>query len=212
MTHWVHKSETIKRIQEKVHYGLFIHTLLGKFRYKGINIRPYYLVREQLVEHFGKKFDTGFDEFEIGFLKSKDMAFASYSRNVHEKAYLKRLDEGKKCFGVKFNGELAALMWVDLEKCNFQSEMFSLQQNEAYLYDTWTSNDFRGKGIAPYMRYQCYKALNKLYRNKFYSITEYFNTPAVKFKKRLGAKNIKLRLFVELFRKYNRTFEIKRYE
>lgn len=206
--------EIIGKIWSKSHHGLLINTLRVKLALKGIIIQPYFLVQEQLFENLGKQFETGFEEFETGFLEPEDMCSVSTSRKWSrtEKHYLKLLEEGKKCFGVKCNSELAAFMWVDLKECNFDSNRFALKQDCAYLFDAWTLEHFRGRRIAPYMRYQCYKALNQLGRNKYYSITEYFNTPAAKFKKRLGAKNIKLGLVIKLFGKYHWVWELKRYE
>jgi len=197
--------ERIGKIWSTYRHGLLINTFRIKLALKGIRIQPYFLVREQLFENLGKQFETGFEEFETVFLEPEDMCAVSASRKwgLTEKHYLKLLEEGKKCFGVKCNSELAAFMWVDLKECNFEGNRFALKQDWAYLYNAWTLEHFRGRRIASYMRYQCYKALNQLGRNKYYSITEYFNTPAAKFKERLGAKNIKLGLAIGLFGKYN---------
>ena len=70
---------------------------------------------------------------------------------------------------------------------------------------------YRGKGIAPYIRYQLYKELTKLGRNKLYSISDFFNAPAIKFKKKLNAKSHKLILFIEIFNKWRFSLLIKKY-
>jgi hypothetical protein len=77
----------------------------------------------------------------------------------------------------------------------------------------WTPADipYRGKGIAPYIRYLGYKELERLGRTRLYSISIYFNTPAVNFKKKLGAEFLELRLRVRLFRKWERDVRVKKY-
>lgn len=206
--------DRIGRIRNIYRYDLLTKTILEKLAFRGIKIQPYFIVQEQLFEHLGKQFETGFEDFETGFLEPEDMPFVSTSRNwnLPTEFYLKKLKEGQKCFGVKCRGELAAFMWVDLREFNYEGDKFTLKQDEAYFYDAWTLDRFRGKRIAPYMRYQCYRALGQVGRKKFYSLTEYFNTPAAKFKERLGAKNIKLGIFIKLFEKRCWTFKLKRYE
>ena len=88
---------------------------------------------------------------------------------------------------------------------------FPLKDNEAYLFDAYTLMHFRGKGLAPYIRYQCYKELAKSDRHKLFSISNYFNTPSIKFKNKLNAKFLELRLSVELFRKWSFDLHLKKY-
>ena len=206
----INTQEIIGKIWTKSRHGLLTNILLGKLADIGIRIQPYFLVKEQLFENLGKQFETGFEGFEAGFLKPEDMC--SLSTNPNLGLYLKRLEEGKKCFGVKYNSEIVALMWVDLKECTFEGNRFALKQDWAYLNNAWALEHFKGRSIAPYMRYQCYKALNQLGRNKYYSITEYFNKSAAKFKNKLGAKNIKLCVYINFFGKYQWTWELKHYE
>ena len=48
-------------------------------------------------------------------------------------------------------------------------------------------------------------------RDKLYSISDSFNSPAVTFKKKLNAKKLKLILFVEFFNKFKRSYTLKSY-
>lgn len=48
------------------------------------------------------------------------------------------------------------------------------------------------------MRYRFYEELARLGRTRCYSITICFNAPATRFKEKLGAHVLELRLFVEL--------------
>ena len=48
-------------------------------------------------------------------------------------------------------------------------------------------------------------------RVKCYSYSDLFNTPSIRFKKKLNAKILELGLYVELFKKYHWNWTIKRY-
>ncbi len=157
--------------------------------------------------------EKGFDEYDIVPLGSEDIRTISTipGRFVSGEELFRRLKEGKKCLGVKHHGEVTAFTWYDLDEFNFKGYTFPLKENEAYLFDTYTLISFRGKGIAPYMRYQCYKELANLGRHKLYSITERFNTPAVKFKEKLNAKLLELYVYIELFKKWHFHSRLKKY-
>ena len=75
-----------------------------------------------------------------------------------------------------------------------------------YVYE-----NYRGKGIAPYLRYQCYKLLEKEGVNTFYSISEYFNFSAIKYQKKFNAKPLELCLSIKLFKINIWNFTLKKY-
>jgi hypothetical protein len=75
----------------------------------------------------------------------------------------------------------------------------------------YTRDSYRGKNLAPYLRYKSYEMLKQIGRDKLYSVSDYFNSPAVKFKKKLNTKKIKLILFIQLFNKLHWTFTLKSY-
>ncbi len=88
---------------------------------------------------------------------------------------------------------------------------FPLKNDEAYLFRARTMNAYRGKNLAPFLRYELYKKFAEMGYNQFYSITEYFNAPAAKFKKKLNAQNIKLCFYLGLFHKRLFNVTIKEY-
>ena len=122
------------------------------------------------------------------------------------------LKEGKKCYGAKYKGQIVAFTWVSLDESNYEWHKLQLKENEAYLFDMHTAKAFRGKNIAPYLRYQSYRVLKNMGRNKFYSISQFFNTPSKKFKKKLNAKFLGLHLTIRLFKKYKWNWKLKDYK
>jgi hypothetical protein len=75
----------------------------------------------------------------------------------------------------------------------------------------YTMDDFRGKNLAPYLRYKSYEILKELGRDKIYSVSVLFNSSAIRYKEKLNAKNLKLILYIELFKKLKWSITLKNY-
>ncbi len=169
------KMYYLKHIRDKFKYNPFMRVVQDGLTKMGIRISPYYLVLEGLFNKSLPDFEKGFNEYEIGFLREEDMKEISVipgpDRTFSEKDLLLRLKEGKKCLGIKYRGKIVAFTWFGLVEFGSKFLRFALKDDEAYLFDAYTLMSFRGKGLAPYMRYQCYKELARLGRYKLYSFT-----------------------------------------
>ena len=119
------------------------------------------------------------------------------------------LEGTEKCIALKYKDEIAAFMWINLIEFKYKSIVVPLKSNEAYLTDMFTVEGYRGKNIAPYLRYKSYEMLKEMGRNVLYSISICFNTPAVRFKEKLDAKKVNLILVIQLFRKYHTIIKLK---
>lgn len=179
----------------------------------GISINPFYLVLEGLDNGMSPHLETGLEEYEVAFLGPEDMKVIANIplRKISAEKLLQRLRDGDKCLGVKKDGELAAFTWFRFNTYTFCDEQIILKENEAYLFDAHTFLSFRGQGLAPYVRYQCYKELCKMGKTQLYSISLYFNRQSINFKKKLNAKFIKLSLFVSIFQKWRFKIPLKTY-
>jgi len=153
-------------------------------------------------------------DYWLGFFGPEEIkTLAAGERRIHSEAQLlSMLEDGKTCLGVKIGGQVAASMWIDLQEVNCNGYRFPLHDDEAYLFDIYTMKSFRGKGVAPYLRHESYKALRKMGRYKYYSFSDSFNAPSLRFKKKLGAKFLLLGLHVKLFNRFGYNWVIKRYE
>jgi GNAT superfamily N-acetyltransferase len=182
--------------------GLVPQILIDVLAKMRIFVQPYHLVAEG-IRNAGPRPAAGkFTEFEFGFLGPQDMpAIASIpGRGLSLAQLLSRLQEGKLCFGAKYHGEVVAFTWWNLTEGTIWSHpIFPLKEHEAFLFDAYTLERFRGMGIAPYLRYCCYEELAKLGRDRCYSTTAVWNPSAAKFKKKLGAQVLELGVFVNLF-------------
>lgn len=181
----------------------------------GISVRPYYIYEERLSDVRISEWDGRFDAYELGFLDTQDMKVISSIpfRNASSLGQLLlRLREGKRCFGMRDGDKLVAFTWCDFNRFNFESVCFDLAEDEAYLFDMYTLAAYRGRGVAPYLRYQIYRKLDLMGKRILYSVSDCFNTPAVKFKLKLNARIIELGLLVELFGKWRFNRRIKKYQ
>jgi hypothetical protein len=202
-----------KYIYSKARYSHPLRLVVDGLWKMGVQLRPFYVFQEGMSDAGINELETGLDEHEVGFLGAGDMEVISGfpSRNTSLDRLLQRLKEGKRCLGMKRRGELIAFVWCDFEACSFEGFRFDLSEDEAYLYDMYTLEPYRGKGVAPYLRYQCYRELDILGKRKLFSVSDYFNTPAVKFKLKLNARIIELGLLIDLFGKWKLTRSMKKY-
>ena len=171
-----------------------------------------YLVREGISEEDGQNIKPKLDPCEVDFLKPSEMKIISSSLEVSEteNVLLKRLSEGQLCIGIKHHNDIAAYMWCNLRECTYIR--YNLGEDEVYLWDARTISSYRGKSLAPYLRVELYRHLRQMGRTKFISLTNYFNTPAIRFKEKLNAKPEKLYLSIRLFKKYERAILLRSYK
>ncbi len=206
----------LKYIWTKVRYRPFAGIIFDGLTKMGVRISPYYIILEGLRDKSVQHFKKGFDEYDIGFLSSKDMAEISTipgpDRPFSELDLLQRLKKGQKCLGIKHSERIVAFRWFHLNNIDCSFCKISLKEDEAYLFDSYTIISCRGKGLAPYVSYQCYKELARLGRYNLYSIVECINTPSIKFKMKLNAEIIELCLYVELFKKWRFNTRLKSYK
>jgi len=189
-----------------------MHTISHKIGQKGIRI--YYLIQEGANPVSLPGFKGNIEEFTFDFIDPADLETVEENNEFKGKKddFQKKLDNGYKCFCAKHQGQIVAYSWFDFEECRFIDPLFKLNKSEAYLFDLYTLESYRGKNIAPYLRSEGYKALNGMGKDTFYSISECFNAPAVKFKNKLNAKFLGTYLLIDLFRKWKWNLKIKEYK
>lgn len=184
----------------------FIPALQKQLRFQ---IMPYYIVLEGGEIKGGPPANPEFASYEMGSLNSHDMGpmAAIPDRSISREVLIARLKEGKRCFGIKYQGQIAAFTWVDLKEFGVSASRSQLKENEAYLFDAYTLPAFRGKGLAPLIRNYAYEQLADMGIKALYSITDFFNIPSMCFKEKLGAKAVEMRLLFSVFNK--RIFDIR---
>jgi hypothetical protein len=146
------------------------------------------------------------DEFSFEYLGTDDMNVGANHGGLSVEKAIALLVTGQKCIGLRHRGEIAAYMWINLNEIDFASMKIPLKANEAYLWEMRTIGAYRGKNLAPYLRYKSYEILKDIGRNVLYSISVAFNKPTKKYKRKLNAKKLKFFLYIELFHKYRWNF------
>jgi GNAT superfamily N-acetyltransferase len=205
------KVSLFKKILTKVRYGMTFQSISYLLSRIKIEFTPYYLFQEGINVTKIPQIKGINPDYSCEMLKPEDMKIlgAINYAGFSEEKLLSMLEDGQKCIGIKHNGEIAAFMWINFKKLSYKSTDMHFESNEAYLWFMYTLESYRGQNLAPYLRYKSYEMLKEMGQDKLYSISDYFNSPAVKFKKKLNAKRLKLILFVQLFNKVSHTFILK---
>jgi ribosomal protein S18 acetylase RimI-like enzyme len=187
-------------MRDALKHGLATQWVLDQLRRAGIGVIPYFLFRE------GVRFEADWPELAGQFPSSvleagnsTDVAavggFDSWRTVERIRA---RLEKGDLCVMLKNQGRIAGFTWADFDEINDSACDYELGSGEAYLYDAFIAPEYRGRGLAAYMRVESYKHLRGRGRHTFYSLSDCFNTPAIKFKKKLNAEITRLYLQIKL--------------
>ena len=199
MVYW--NREQVRKIRNKAPLEilqLFFHKL-------GMQFAPFYWVQEGIFEDSQIDFGRRFEDYRCDFLEPEDipnLLELKTWRGYSGKTLKSMFKAGNKCISTKHEGQMAAFMWIDLEESNCKWYRFPLKGDEAYLFDMFTLKAFRGKGVAPYLRYKSYEILKQMGRNMCYSYTDSFNHAATRFKKKLNAKILKTGLYFAISNKH----------
>ncbi len=193
-------------------YCSAVRALRQRLKSIGIEITPYYWIQEGLSDNALPEPQGNFGGYSFEFFEPEEMKVIGKIPGRKwrpEKELISFLSKGNKCFGVKYQGKIAAFNWFDFDGSSCKWDRFRLEDGEAYLFDMHTMEALRGKGIAPCLRYQSYKVLRKMGRDKFYSVSEFFNIPSIRFKEKLGARFLELRLYIRLSDKHQWCWKIR---
>lgn len=205
-------SNRIKWMYNILKHGLFWHGIRNNLAKIGLDFMPYYWVKEATspitppqIRGEDKEFKIStFGESEINHIKNTIIG-------IEQKDLLADLKNGEICIGLKNKGEIAAYMFIKCKPFTFRKRFFDLKPTESYLHSMYTFEAFRGKNLAPYLRYHSYKILEDKGVTDYLSVSEYFNKSTIKFKKKLNSKPVNLYLSLVLFKRWTMNFTLKKY-
>lgn len=191
---------------------MFKHALLRRLEGVGIQLYPYYLIKEEINEHTPTDWAAQDAIYETGFATEADVdqLCALEQRRSGEKLQ-RLLRENKLCFVARKDQHIVGMTWCDLEEFNNDLIKFPLSAKQSYLFRAFVAHSERGAGLAPFLRYRCYQALNTLGRDEFFSYSDYYNTPAIRFKEKLGGRAVLTGLRLKLFDRYDWNWVLKHY-
>ena len=204
--------DRISSISTLTKNGLFLHGLRNNLARLGIDLMPYY-------------WEIGSTDIETPKIRDDESLYKVSFFDVEELTYVKQniigighknliadLQSGDICLGIKKNEKIAIYSFIRSRDFEFRGRQFKIKPNEGYVCNTYTFEDFRGKNLAPYLRCQSYKLLKEKGIDTYYSISEYLNTPTLRYKRKLNVKPIQLFLSVILFKRWQFNFTLKNYK
>jgi len=194
--------------------NVFLYSIFNSVK-KVVKIVPYYLFEQTLTDETALHVTPNLRPLKICLLESSDMkALSSHPEVIEsEKDLLERFTNGSICLALTHNETLVAYTWCELNHCRyFPAHDMALKKDEAYIYDARTFKAYRGKNIAPYLRYQLCRCLKKIMRTKIYNYTVAVNPSAVNYTKKLGAKAARLYLGIIFLGRYQFKMLLKNYE
>ena len=198
--------------------GAFVVLLLSMGRcltMAKVKVTPFYYMKEVLESDIPGHLTRIPVGFEFSALSLEDIEVIS--KHPERKGYagerfvINNFNKGDTCLGIKYQGEIAGFTWFSMQENRSRLYQSKMNNNEAYLYDMFVFKAFRGHNLAPSLRYKNYEVLRRLGRDTFYSVTECSNNASFRFKQKLGARIVFLGVHVEFFKKWRKTFILRRY-
>jgi GNAT superfamily N-acetyltransferase len=202
----------LKCIATYIKYGLFLHGVRNNLAKIGLDFMPYYYCKSLSSKVNPDQIKTPdldlklsiFGKTEINYIKNSILG-------INDNFLFKDLNNGVTCVGLKKENDIVAFLFIRSQSFYFRNRLFNLNKNERFFVFMYVYETYRGKGVAPYLRYQCYKLLEKEGGQTFYSICEYLNFSAIKYQKKFNAKPLELCLSIKLFKKNIWNFTLKKY-
>lgn len=211
------KFGVLRRIWLKVRYGSVIQECLERAGKLGFKVELYYLLRENGLNPVPGDYSHpkgGGEDYETGFLGREEMmAIARVpGGGVTENQVREWFDDGRTCFGLKQGGKILSYVWCNFRECRYLGLRIPLKDDEAYLFNTQTLRSHRGRNLAGLVRARLYRELSGRGMVHYYNVVSVFNRPSLRVKKKLGARKVKVFLYVGLTGIGRRTYRLMTFE
>ena len=178
-----------------------------------VKIIPFYLVMEGFADENKKELQPRMNKEDLSIALVDKVRAKALSQHPEvpkkEEMLLGDLPDYWHCIGIWHKEEIIAYMLCNIQELDSVHYSFRLKEDEAYLTYARTFKAYRGKNMAPYLRCKLYEHLRKIGRTKMYSITEYFNDAAKRFKQKLDVRPSKLIVSIYFLNKYKITIPLK---
>jgi len=194
----------LRYVRHRYQYDSLPQFILNGMGFLGLEIHPFCVFFEGIRDGVPPPPMHPLEELEVGFLGAEHMPAITVfpDRKIPERKFLARLELGHLCLGARRYGELVAFTWCSPTEWDYWGRL-KLLDHEAYLYDAYTAIPYRGRGIAPALRYRLYEELAKAGKTRLYSISERLNLPSLRFKAKLGAVIIDRGVHVILLKRWH---------
>jgi hypothetical protein len=195
------KTRFLQRLWGRIRNGLIVQDLLDALGHLGVVIRPYFVNAE-----FGPHEDAPPlpEQCSVRQLTVADAEeIVRITLRPPDRVDLASSLEHSHCVGLFFEGELAAYAWASSTRGvpvpdAGGARLFDLAPDEAYVFDMYVVPRYRGTRLAITLAQSMHSQMALLGRHHYYSLTIAFNRSARRFKTRLGAREMELRLYLHL--------------
>ena len=186
------------RVRRLWRHGLVTHAVLGKLARLGLRVTPYLVYREPPSTPAPRRLAGLTVEPITDETLARTVALIGDDASVKAERWRKALRRGQRGFVLRRGTDFIGYAWADLHVCRLRRARRPLDPTEAYLRDTFVARRHRGRQLAVLLRQTMYRALAAEGRERFLSASGLFNTPARRFKTRLGARPTELRVQMEV--------------
>jgi hypothetical protein len=194
----------LRHIGLKLRYNPAPGILLDSVSKLGLELTPFYLYREGEADLELPQLE-GAANYRVEILDEAELptlaAFPARQPTLQD--LRQRLLQGMLCLGLRHRGEVVAFVWCDLGNCHYPGCRFSLQADEAYLFDQYTLMSYRGKRIAPYLRARAYQLLAERGLTRLFSVSNRYNANANRFKQKLRARVVHTGIHVKVLGRWD---------
>jgi hypothetical protein len=194
-------TRLLQRLWGRIRNGLIVQDLLDSLAHIGLVIRPYFVNADSaqqedaappLPEQCSVRQLTVADVKEILRITLRPPTPSELTGNL-EQYY---------CLGLFYEGALVAYAWASTRRLPVPESrgatLFDLTADEVYLFDMYVIPRHRGTRLAGTLAQSIQWQMTCMGRRCFYSLTIAFNRSARRFKARVGAREMELRLYLHL--------------
>lgn len=188
-----------QRAVERVRFGLVTQELLDAMARAGLLVYPYWIVEER----FGARpqLDATLRRYSLRALGADDAGRVAglECRPLDLERTRQRLGAGE-CHGLFDGSRLLGYTWAKFDCIGSAGHSLDaigpLPGRAAYLHDAYVARAARGLQLAPAMRHGVHAALAARGFERCFSITTFGNESSRRFKRKLGAQEVELRMIV----------------
>jgi len=190
-------SDSWLRFRNRVRFGLATQEILDRAARLGLVIYPYLYVDEPV--RAAPPLKAGLETRE---LYDTDVSLiAELPERPRDPARIRALMGVGTCLAIFEKGELLGYSWFRRDYLSGGAgyyQMCALPEDCAYLFGTFICRKARGRNIAVQLRRQVLGRLAELGLKYAFSISLAFNRSTRRFKAKLGATEVELRLYLRL--------------
>ena len=112
----------LKKAVKRYKDGILLNVIYQKMHLNRTGFIPFYLVEEGFFGKSSMSVEPKINPLEVVELGPADMAVVGAQREKDhtEEEMLEMSSRGCVCLGLKYQGEIAALMWYDLRQCSYK--------------------------------------------------------------------------------------------